>query len=685
MKDIFSGSLYVQGLRKVRAVGIAMAIVITVLNAWIPIQNISDKVTGADAIEVNAGKFAPFGFALMLFAPLLVYNMFSYLNERKSSDFFHALPQKRICVYISFMSAVLTWIVSVLCVTTLVNTVLWSMAKSYSLSPKAVALTFASFLILALVAAGFMALAMTVTGTAVANVLVFFLFFLFIRACGTFYVYGFADVTPMFDLSHSWLKFFESTFFLPLGIVIRLFDGDGAEIIKNGWFFLYWTAVAIAILALSALTYCRRRSEYATKSAPNRFMQNVYRIGVTFPFLMIGVYLIIAKYEFYLFLLCAIAAFLVWVVFELLTTKKIKNVLRSLPLLLIPAVLAGGYAGAVYLSRNIFYASTPEREDIKSVKLDYLSGTLSSWESTLLVTTEITEPDILDKVYDAIGQAKASADMTWYERDQCGYIYSDTVTITLKSGRRVTYQLQNSYHLYEIFKNSPEIRGAWDSLFEIDIGHVECGNLLPTTGTRIWEAFREDLEALSTDKKAAYIRLNDQVKWQNAFKIRIYANYKGQEFYENYILDPQYTPKAYTLLLGSLGDADAVRTELLRAKEQLAEMTKSQAPYIYMTISENTSWNSGVMLQTHDFDVIKKFMESLVIDGHLTDYANAKHIYRFILQLEAPIPEDMASASPHEADDERKWLGLDMYLTLSDEDIEMFRQIVADAEIMPLS
>ena len=96
MKDIFSSKLYLQGLRKVRTLGIAMAIVMIALNAWIPLMHINDGILSVKTVE--AGEFAPFGLLFLVFVPLLVYNMFSYLNERKASDFFHALPQKRICV-----------------------------------------------------------------------------------------------------------------------------------------------------------------------------------------------------------------------------------------------------------------------------------------------------------------------------------------------------------------------------------------------------------------------------------------------------------------------------------------------------------------------------------------------------------------------------------------------------------
>ena len=69
MRNLFSGKLYLQGLRKVRTAGIAMAVVITVLNAWIPIQCMTTgSGTNVNRVtDVEPGMFAPFGFLLILF------------------------------------------------------------------------------------------------------------------------------------------------------------------------------------------------------------------------------------------------------------------------------------------------------------------------------------------------------------------------------------------------------------------------------------------------------------------------------------------------------------------------------------------------------------------------------------------------------------------------------------------
>ena len=684
MKNIFSKNLYLQGLRKVRTSGIAMAVVIIVLNAWVPIRCMTNQIGNPETIyDISAGEFAPFGFALLLFAPLLVYNMFSYLNERKSSDFFHSLPQKRICTYISFMSAILTWIVSVLCVSALINTVLWAMVDNYVLGLKAVLLTLVGFLILGLVSAGFMALAMMLTGTTVANCLVFLLLFLFVRACGAFFLYGLSDIALMFNSMHSWLGMFELEFFLPIGLVSQIFDGD-TEMFRSVWFFLYWFTVGVVLLMASAVAYCKRRSESATKSAPNRFMQNLYRIGVTFPFLMMGGYLLISESEMYLFLLCACIAFLVWVIFELLTTKKIQNVIRTLPLFLIPVILAGGYVGGVYLARNIFYATTPKRENMESVSIAGSSQIAMSLHDAVIRKTEITDSKILDQVYDAIEQTKESRNWGWNQREQYGYIHRQTVTITLRSGRKVTYNLRSSYMLAEIFKNSDEVNNLNVDLYEGEISGAYSPHLGEHAET-LWKALLEDFGNMTEEQKKAYALFNNQREPLSGFYITINGNYRGQQFTQNYLLSSLYTPKAMSFYLSMQEDAIQI---LQNAKEQIADMTKEPAVYNYMSIT-NALNAKEYSINSANFNVIKEFLMGLEMDSHLTDYMNAEKIYCFSLNVESTVPEavDLAkdiAVYETRPDDDVKYqeyisIRFEVYVTLSEADLERYQQLVRAA------
>ncbi len=663
MKDIFSPKLYLQGLRKVRTLGIAMAIVMIALNAWIPLTHMTDhthRIDGTIEIAyVEAGQFAPYGLLLLIFAPLLVYNMFSYLNERKASDFFHALPQKRICVYISFMSAILTWIVSVLLLSTVINSVLWSAAQYYALTVDTVILTMLGFFILALVLVGFMALAMMLTGTAVSNCLVFLLFFLFIRAFGMFFLYGLESLTPMFNSMYSILGIFEWAFFLPIGLFIKVVDGGSTHgAFGNAGMLIYWFTVALLLLIGSAIAYCLRKSENATKSAPNRIMQNIYRIGVTFPFMMLGAFLFITQQDFYSCLLCMLVGFLVWVIFELLTTKKIKNVLRSLPLVLIPVLMTVCFAVSLYATSNSIQKNTPDRDKIVGAKIDVAYGRLNLVNAVLAVT-ESQSPEMLDLVYQAIEDTKACKDMTWEERSKQGYVYRETVIVRLKSGRKVAYNLTTKTDLYEAFRTSVNIREKiiLGIFSEDNVYSIYEMEMPQTVYEEIWNAMKTDFEALSDEKKDEYLALSLANRKGMAFYVK--GSYQDMGFNQMFCINSTHTPTAMNLVLQYHEKNKAGTLEKLRAfKDQVFQYTKTN--YVFMEIYsyvDDNSWN----VLTYDLKVIQEFLRTLPIDEHLTDYQNGKNLYRVTFTSRPDISQAKTEGA--------------FVLTLSEEDIQRYKEI----------
>jgi len=696
MKNIFSPKLYLQGLRKTRTAGIAMSIVIVILNAWIPIQCMLQGVRPgpydtSPYFTVGSGEFAPFGYLLLFFAPLLVYNMFSYLNERKSSDFFHALPQKRACVYISFMAAIVSWIVFVLFVSTLVNAVLWSMMMYYVVPISAVLLTALGFFILALLSAGFMALAMMLTGSAVSNCLVFLLFFLFVRTGGYFFFYGFSEMTPMFNPAHSWLGIFDIDFFLPISLLIGIVDSE--EAFSSAGLLVYWTLVSLGLLTGAGFAYHFRRSESATKSAPNKIMQNIYRIGVTLPFLTLGALLLMIEKDFYLCLLCALVALLVWIIYELMTTKKIKNVVRTLPLLLIPVFLAGVFMASIRIAKDSFYRSTPDRDEIVSVSCSTGGASVNRWIEAVMSETEITEDKIIDQVFAAIAQTKESAGWTWEARMEHGYTHSGTVTLTLRSGRRVTYNLRSAVNLHEVFRSAAQVQAQRFDFVDAHVEHVYVPRLDSSLisnrekGFLLWEAFLEDCEEMSPAQKDDYLRLIEEIP-DNAFMFSITGEHGKVRFSQAFLIHSAYTPKTMNLLMQYYGHQQDLE-ELRDQREELLQLRADEVSYTHMYIN-SYSYGNRFALEITDFEKVKAFLAYLTVDSHLTDYENADVIYRFQLSVSFAEPSEPSEseralenrATPLQSttvveDDEKfnRWIGVDVYLTFSEEDIDRLLQI----------
>ncbi len=670
MKNIFSFKLYLQGLRKIRTAGIAMAVSIVALNAWIPIGRLlNERPTD---ITVEIGTFAPFGYLLVLFAPLLVYNMFSYLNERKASDFFHALPQKRICIYISFMAAVFTWIAAALFLSTLINAILWSAWGSYAVSLKAVMLTPLNFLLLAAVSAGFMALAMMLTGTAVSNVFVFLALFFFVRILGTCFASALSGLVPMFNLDYSALKVWDWWFFLPITL-LELALGSYVEECQSAGFYLYWIAVAVALLAASAVAYCRRKSEIASKSAPNRFMHHAFRICMTVPFLIFAVYIHISENPIFISLLCVIGGLTVWILYELLTSKKLVSVLRSLPLLLIPAVIAGGYFGSVHLAKNIFYASTPEREEIESIKIEepsshwepnaYYPG-ISGFSDAILFHSEIRDPKILDEVYEMLQKTKKNPKPL--AQGFLGGFYDDAViTLTTSTGKKVTYNLHPYYSLDDTFFRSEEFL-AHASAFDFDVVRIES-ELKREMITHVWEVFKEEFKALNDEQKRLYLHWNEQRALQGRDLFRVYGSYGGVEFCQSYTPIAEYTPNAYRIYMEyATGNAEANLEEFRSAVDQFERIS------LFKTNGVNLFVDNGGMdwvFRCNDMGVVYSFLHGLDIDSHLTDYENAPSdkIYRVTFSV------------TWKEEGEYRLIESETYLTFSDEDIARYQQLAEKA------
>ncbi len=619
MNNIFSYKLYLQGLRKIRVVGFAMLFLVTALNAASAVTMVVAP-PGCVIMPFRLVECAPFSLLVGVFAPLLVYSMFSFLNERRASDFFHSLPQKRACIYTSFMAAVMTWIVSAILLTTLVNEVIFAWKGVYVPPLAQLAPFIFGCLIFAMAMAGFMALAMTVTGTTIANVFVFCICVFFVRACGACFLDAFAEEAPMFVSEYSALRFLDWDFFLPVALFNM--DMDSSSFTDPLPLLLYWLFVAVALFFAAAVCYCHRRSESASKAAPNRFVHALYLVCLILPFLIMGVEVFRRGGEIHL--LFILTGFLAWVIFEALTTKKVKNIVRSLPLLLIPAVLTGGYVASVSLAKTVFYASTPKREEIVSVKVekfsnlwstdDELSQKTQGFANAILSTSQIKDSAVLDEAHEMIELMKKS------EPHFGGSFYTDAViTFTLKTGRTVTYNLHPYNAIDDTFFYSEEFR-AYLSAFDFDIRRVES-DFSDEKSAALCEAFKADFNALSDEQMQMYLVRNKQQTLGGKNILKIYGTYNGVGFRQ--VVNPikEYTPNAYRLYNECLAEqAEALLEDLADVVCELETMKASKIYSAQMKVS--LPYNSSVV-DCRNLTVIKAFLTQIPIDSHLIDYENA--------------------------------------------------------------
>jgi len=657
--NFFSKKLYLQGLKKIKISGVAFSLIIIILNSIIPIVGIIDsssfsaRYRGVEPVE--CGAIIPFCLLLVVLVPILAHDMFSYLNERNQSDFYHSIPQKRTCVYVSFTAAVLTWAFGTIIVSAVVNSILWSLAPLYTFTFGTVVLGVLPYLVLAVQMAGVTILAMTVTGTKISNFLVAILFFLFFRAMSTFFVVALEEVTPILNIDYSFFKYFGLEFFLPMGLLFGVLDSD-AEVFVNAPLQIYTFIVSILFLVVGGISYNKRRSESATKSAPSKLIQHIYRFAVTLPFVFLVAFsMIVDGVESYQIILVFIAI-LVYVLYELITTKKLKNVVRSLPLLAIPVLVSILMTSGIYITRNVINSQKFDADDIAGYRFtNQYSNTYEHFNTEKVFVSDEKAAEIIEEALED------TIDGYYYSVDERTVF--ESVLIKLKSGRVVARDLHFRYAdhntLEQLLINSPEY-----SMKFIEIPHPDDivsvavysnHGMEKSESDEIYKSFYEEFNKLSyKDKMAVKYPVGEFTSL-----VQIGVNgYKGnRSFHSSYHIFYEYMPQTATKYLETMADGYSfgARSELeynaKNIKYYVAQAAEGNADVIYGKLSLTKlvgSYEDENFTRTYNGESAKmvsalsKVFDIVLSDKNAFNYDDPKKIYKLNYYLDVSLNDEKA-------------------------------------------
>ncbi|MBE6661909.1 MAG: hypothetical protein E7606_01355 [Ruminococcaceae bacterium] len=625
MKKIFSFKLYVEGLKRIKIAGIAAAIAVILLNAVLPvIRMIEEEPSDARVYSVAPDNFMSFGLLMLVFGAVFAYAMFSFLNERNRSDFFHAIPHKRSCVYISFVLAILTWIFGILAVSAAVNAVLYVFVPFHSVNLSVVILTPLVIFLASAMIASFMILAMTLTGTTLSNLLIFVLVLLLGRTVGQIFVTCLCEIVPILRHGSSFLEYFEFQFSLPFALLI----GEG---FKSITLIIYTALVTLLVFALGGVSYVKRRSETATKSAPSRFLQLVYRSAITLPFfLFIVLEVVTLGYEPSLLLVLLVVALLVYCIFELMTTKKIKNMLKALPMIVIPILLAGVFTGALFITKNQVLSVLPSVDEVEGVgnhSVVYFSNPSYRQlrtEEVLLTSDEAKEIVLTALARDAKSNREKGEFFSGFDETgewKVPYI-RQTVKIRLNNGRTITRYLGFSEKEYDRIQTLMLESGAYLDAYltlpssrEIDsITMSDCGFSADDT-KRLWASFVSEFNSLSREEKLAYAEASYRNEAVDLFSVS--GTYRLRTFLSRYMLVYEYVPKTTQMYLEMASEAGYVDDDV----------------QILKSMSEKLSSGGTVMEEYMDFEIVAT---------ELTGETAGEEYYVNAIKTKNPLTPDMA-------------------------------------------
>lgn len=579
MKNFFNFKLYLEGIKKVKLIGIIVGIVTIVLNALVPLvslMNVSRREYMTDATPnlIDASEFSIPLILILFLTPFFFLSMFSFLNKRNESDFYHAIPYKRGCVLGSFVAAIYTWIFAIIVLATASAAVLWWVNPTTSFAFSIIPMTIGVYTAASIYIGGFILLAMTLSGTTVSNITVAIIAMFSFRALGALITVTLGEIVPMFDIAYSAGKVFSFRYWLPTAVISSFYDNT---VFSDGFLWIYSALVTVGVYTFAAISYCKRKSESAGRSAPARKLQHVYRILFTLPFALLTTMAILLDGVDDFFIVLIAITLVVYYLYELITVKNIKSALKSTPMLLIVLACCILFSvGCIGVSKNV-YANDYDADEISAVRfydyasiLDFLDSGWNQYEN--IVTNKVMIPDeAARKIVSEALTYTIEYEQGYHDRDYIFPTRRENVEIELTSGknvgRRIRFTDEQYNELLKIMQSSAEYKAAFitlpdaDSIDRINISY--CDNISDKDMKRIWSSFEKEYNALSDDEKLKFKQQNfgndyydsDIYYDDSSFKIRlnISGTIDSSEYYTNYTIPESFveTRKIYFELIKS--------------------------------------------------------------------------------------------------------------------------------------
>ncbi len=637
MKNIFSFNMYGETMRRLRMIGLILLSIcvlvtaVTIFTSYINWQEMKKYEPAQFATYTPYDSMSSMFPALVVFMYLggflLTATAFGFLNRRADSDFYHAIPQKRITQFITIISAVLSWVLLtiVACVVVaMLGCIVTGMIFPYNYLLSVIPVYIVGTFLMCAVTA----LAMSVTGTGFSNFIVAMLILLlprFIMGIITAVTMSYSNMLTIDSLSF----IFDASYNIPVGLLIMPMFGSALgsmtveQMYMNGYVALYSLVLGVIYMALAALGYCARKSEAAGRSAPNRAMQHVYRCALTLPFVIFALlFATLGSWDFVPMIVMFILSLVVYFLFELITTKSGKKMLTSAPYYLVVAAVSVALMFGINAWADAAQQVTLEKDEVASISLDgvssYYYGEVS-YSELLTAKIEYTDEEMIDlatkNLKSTVAQIQSNALMDVYYPNY-------TIRFNLKNGqslvRRLTMSSEDMMRMDELCLNTPEFMDAISALPKDD----EISTAWIDASMRITEISVEDTDELWDVYVSEYEKLKESERIELIYSITesparivVRGRMDGKQHRTYYPISADLTPESMNMIIEAVNrdkDISEVRDTLNHMAELYEEIRAAE--------------NANVNIKQTFFDVL--FMlhgdrAQALSDGNL-DYFEAQ-------------------------------------------------------------
>lgn len=559
---IISAGVYRESMRRMLRAGSILGIILLLGAVFYPITM---HAIANDTVFPTALSLLPFMILVpTVGAPMLAWIAFSFLRHRNTSDFYHALPVTRRRLYCSVAAALCTWLVLLTAVPIGAGWLTISLLPHFSLSAASVLMQALCVFTAALQITAVVVFAQCITGTFFSSLIVGGMTLFAPRIL----IYS---ITQILDnvlriTTFGQIEFLSPDYSLGLMAYFQLFVSSLFVLPGSVEFtpisaapYLYCGALAVLFFVLGGVCFCRRRSETAGCAAPSRATQSLFRVLVfcatslpITPLLFSGVYRQKNYRGALAYLILYGAAAIAYFAYELITTKRFRNLLRALPGFAVGIALNAALLGMMYGVSERVLSFTPQRGEVQSVCI--VTGAqkeaFDAYAAAKAGEIEIKDKEICDmfaaELCEEVAAVKEREDLPRYYSEERQY----TVVLKTASGSRrrtitLGTNLKNDKVIAAYAKNE-KYAEAYLNLPPVDA----VRNITLAMGEEefawdgseaVYEALRQEVKTLSFEAWYALRTEND-----DRFSIlSCTVYYRGNPYQLKFPLSAKTTPHAF--------------------------------------------------------------------------------------------------------------------------------------------
>lgn len=572
MSYIFDRHLYKEGMRQTKSIGFTMFALSLVSAIVMPVYYLyaAKKNHDMSVVYISSTGFAGglrlFAFLIPLF---LLAKLFGFLYKRGSSDFYHALPYKRQCIYFTNLLVACTWYVICIIVPLFSATLLFKINAKVRCPWSYLGSNLLVYMVLELFLSGAYLIGASIVGRSKVAFEVGIIVAFLPRVLMFLAVICVNGVVPLIDSNY--VSYLSTKYNLAMELSV------GAMVDYAGYRSSFTFAPGIIITLIEAVIYIvlglilftKRKSEVAENAAPNFKALIIIQVLLVLVIFIFGMANTIVEEDPTIFISAACFGTIVYFISSYISLRKFKETVKTLigiPLLI---ALSFVFYFVVTMAGEHVLNDVPDADSIESITIldnntSFLTGFMGSTKSYSAIALEnesFSDPklsSLVVKNYDYTATLIREKRLETYSSE------NELIRINYKNGKSAV----------RCIYIDPDIKETFSDVLETKEKYREIVCSIPTDGEvesfqnkeynkEIWDCFCKEYEKLSEEKKLImYYKSADnygpEYMWGDYSEeeqddlgeydtISVRGLYMGQEYRSSYHIYKSFMPETYRL------------------------------------------------------------------------------------------------------------------------------------------